>query len=125
LQKPRGFYLWLALVSMLLPFVEFIAFSIIYDTFIELAVEISMCYIPIGVISGAFALYLMMSTRYKTGKKYIFCGYIISIALTLTISVMLKESSHLLVANILGAAVLLGGTFLAYITKPRKRAFYI
>lgn len=125
MHKPKGFYFWLVSVSFLLPLLEFVAFAIIYNNFIELAIEISLCYIPIGIISGTFLLNLMMSTGNKTGKKHIFCGYIISLIITLVISIVLKESSHLFVANIFGAIILLGGTFLAYITKPRKNPFYI
>ena len=123
--RPKGFYFWLIGLSLLLPLMELIVFSIIYNSFIELAARISACYIPISIISGIFLLYLMMSTSNKSGKKYVFCGYIISMCVTIAVSVFLKNIPQWIVANFIGGVILIGGTLLAYITNPRNNPFYI
>lgn len=125
MHKPKGFYLWLIGVSMLLPVLEFIVFSIVYGTFIEYAAKISAYYLPIGIISAAFLLYLMMSTRNRKAKKYIFRGYILSLIVNITISVLLRGLPYWFVANIVGGLIILGGTFIAYLTKPKSSPFYI
>ena len=125
MHKPKGFYLWLVAVSLLLPLMEFVVFAIVYGTFMEQAIQISTCYIPISMVSGALLLYLMMSTTNKKGKKHIFGWYIASLIVTIIVSILLKDLSHWFVANLIGGVIILGMTFFAYATKPRTSSFHV
>lgn len=125
MHKPKNFYLWLVSLSLILPLTELVIFSIIYESLSEMVIGISASYLPISIISGEFLLYLMMNTRNKSAKKYVFLGYVISVFLTILISVIFQGLPTWVVSNIIGGLILLGGTFLAYLTKPKTTVFYI
>lgn len=125
MHKPKNFYLWLVSLSLILPLTELVIFSIIYESLSEMVIGISASYLPISIISGEFLLYLMMNTRNKSAKKYVFLGYVISVFVTILISVIFQSLPTWVVSNIIGGLILLGGTFLAYLTKPKTTVFYI
>lgn len=124
MHKPKNFYWWLLSLSLVLPALELIVFSIINNGLSGLSLIVSASYIPVSIVSGGFFLYLMMSTKGRPAKRYLLLGYIVSIFATIAVSVLLQKLPSWVVSNLIGGLILMGGTFLSYLTRPRNNSFY-